>query len=70
MKGLSHLEAISSVFGPFSARNADIEQGEEVHEIRIVAGEPIAGATTLTSPGSFEVESHHLGKVIVILNAR
>jgi len=44
--------------------------GGDGYELEVKAGEPIAGATTLTSPGSFEVESHHLEKVIVILNAR
>ena len=31
---------------------------------------PARGSFTLDSPGSFEVESHHLEKIIVILNAR
>ena len=44
--------------------------GGDGYELEVKAGEPIAGAVTVTSPGSFEVESHHLGKVIVILNAR
>ena len=28
------------------------------------------GSFTIDSPGSFEIESHHLEKIIVILNAR
>ena len=44
--------------------------GGDGYELEVEAGEPIAGAVTVTSPGSFEVESHHLEKVIVILNAR
>ena len=44
--------------------------GGDGYELEVKAGEPIAGAVTVTSPGSFEVESHHLEKVIVILNAR
>jgi hypothetical protein len=31
---------------------------------------PAKGEFTIDSPGSFEVESHHLEKMIVILNAR
>jgi hypothetical protein len=34
------------------------------------AGTPAKGSFTIESPGSFEVESHHLEKIIVILNAR
>ena len=44
--------------------------GGDGYELEVKAGEPIAGSVTVTSPGSFEVESHHLEKVIVILNAR
>jgi hypothetical protein len=44
--------------------------GGDGYELEVKAGEPVAGAVTVTSPGSFEVESHHLEKVIVILNAR
>jgi hypothetical protein len=44
--------------------------GGDGYELEVPAGKPTSGTFTLTSPGSFEVESHHLGKVIVILNAR
>ena len=44
--------------------------GGNGYELAVPAGKPTTGTFTLTSPGSFEVESHHLGKVIVILNAR
>ena len=44
--------------------------GGDGYELEVKAGEPVAGSVTVTSPGSFEVESHHLEKVIVILNAR
>jgi plastocyanin len=44
--------------------------GGDGYELEVKAGEPIAGSVTVTTPGSFEVESHHLEKVIVILNAR
>ena len=36
----------------------------------MTAGKKVTGSFTITSPGSFEVESHHLEKTIVILNAR
>jgi hypothetical protein len=44
--------------------------GGDGYELEVPAGKPTTGTFILTSPGSFEVESHHLGKVIVILNAR
>ena len=34
------------------------------------AGKKVTGKFEINSPGSYEVESHHLEKVIVILNAR
>ena len=54
------------------------DEDDEIHahtdgdgyELEVKAGEPARGSFTLDSPGSFEVESHHLGKIIVILNAR
>jgi hypothetical protein len=44
--------------------------GEKGYELAVQAGRPASGSFTLDSPGSFEVESHHLEKTIVILNAR
>lgn len=44
--------------------------GEKGYELAVQAGRPATGSFTLDSPGSFEVESHHLEKTIVILNAR
>jgi hypothetical protein len=44
--------------------------GEKGYELPVQAGKPAKGSFTLDSPGSFEVESHHLEKTIVILNAR
>jgi hypothetical protein len=44
--------------------------GGDGYELEVPAGKPTTGTFTLTDPGSFEVESHHLSKVIVILNAR
>jgi heme/copper-type cytochrome/quinol oxidase subunit 2 len=44
--------------------------GGEGYELAVRAGIPAKGSFTIDSPGSFEVESHHLEKIIVILNAR
>jgi heme/copper-type cytochrome/quinol oxidase subunit 2 len=44
--------------------------GGEGYELPVRAGTPAKGSFTIESPGSFEVESHHLEKIIVILNAR
>lgn len=44
--------------------------GGDGYELEVKAGQTTTGTLTLTSAGSFEVESHHLEKVIVILNAR
>jgi heme/copper-type cytochrome/quinol oxidase subunit 2 len=44
--------------------------GEEGYELPVRAGRPAKGSFTIDSPGSFEVESHNLEKIIVILNAR
>jgi heme/copper-type cytochrome/quinol oxidase subunit 2 len=44
--------------------------GEDGYQLPVPAGRPTKGSFTLDSPGSFEVESHHLEKTIVILNAR
>jgi hypothetical protein len=44
--------------------------GGDGYELPVQAGTPARGSFTLENPGSFEVESHHLEKIIVILNAR
>jgi hypothetical protein len=44
--------------------------GGEGYELPVRADTPTRGSFTIESPGSFEVESHHLEKIIVILNAR
>jgi len=44
--------------------------GGDGYELEVKAGQRATGTFTLDSAGSFEVESHHLEKVIVILNAR
>jgi plastocyanin len=54
------------------------DQDDEIHahtggdgyELEVKAGQPTTGTFTVPTPGSFEVESHHLEKIIVILNAR
>ena len=43
--------------------------GGDGYELPVKAGTQAKGEFTLDSPGSFEVESHHLEKIIVILNA-
>jgi heme/copper-type cytochrome/quinol oxidase subunit 2 len=58
--------------------NVTSDTDDEIHahtggpgyEMQVQAGTPAKGSFTLDSPGSFEVESHHLEKIIVILNAR
>lgn len=57
--------------------NVTSDEDDEIHahiggdgyELEVTAGKPTTGSFTLTSAGSFEVESHHLEKIIVILNA-
>jgi heme/copper-type cytochrome/quinol oxidase subunit 2 len=58
--------------------NVTSDEHDEIHAhtsgdgftLDVTAGKKVTGSFTLTSPGSYEVESHHLGKTIVILNAR
>ncbi|GAA1848517.1 hypothetical protein ACFFOM_00575 [Microlunatus capsulatus] len=58
--------------------NVTSDEDDEIHahtggdgyELEVEAGQPATGSFTLGSAGSFEVESHHLEKVIVVLNAR
>jgi plastocyanin len=57
--------------------NVTSDQHDEIHahtsedgfSLDVPAGKKVTGSFTLTSPGSYEVESHHLEKTIVILNA-
>lgn len=44
--------------------------GGDGYELEVPPGRPVTGTFTLDSPGSFEVESHHREKVLVILNVR
>ena len=58
--------------------NVTSDADDEIHahtggagyEMLVQAGTPAKGSFTIDSPGSFEVESHHLEKIIAILNAR
>ena len=58
--------------------NVISDEDDEIHahtpgdgyELEVSAGKKVTGSFTITSPGSYEVESHHLEKTIVILNAR
>ncbi len=58
--------------------NVTSDEDDEIHahtpgdgyELEVSAGKKVTGSFTITSPGSYEVESHHLEKTIVILNAR
>jgi heme/copper-type cytochrome/quinol oxidase subunit 2 len=58
--------------------NVTSDEHDEIHahtpgdgyELEVTAGKTVTGSFTITSPGSYEVESHHLEKTIVVLNAR
>jgi heme/copper-type cytochrome/quinol oxidase subunit 2 len=58
--------------------NVTSDEHDEIHAhtsgdgftLDVPPGKKVTGSFTLTSPGSYEVESHHLEKTIVILNAR
>jgi plastocyanin len=58
--------------------NVTSDEHDEIHAhtsadgftLEVPAGKKVTGSFTLTSPGSYEVELHHLEKTIVILNAR
>jgi len=71
-------EKINVPVGEKVILNVTSDIDDEVHahiggpgyELEVKAGTPAKGEFTVDSPGSFEVESHHLEKIIVILNAR
>jgi hypothetical protein len=58
--------------------NVRSDEDDEIHahtsdqgyELEVKAGKPTRGELVVSEPGRFEVESHHLEKVIVILNVR
>jgi hypothetical protein len=71
-------EKINVHVGETVVMNVTSDSDDEIHahtggngyELEVKANEPTTGTFTVPSPGSFEVESHHLEKIIVILNAR
>jgi plastocyanin len=71
-------EKVDVEVGQTIVLNVTSDEHDEVHahtegdgfELEVPAGKTVSGEFTLNSPGSYEVESHHLEKVIVILNAR
>ena len=71
-------EKLDVAVGQEVVLNVNSDEDDEIHahtggdgyELEVEAGQPTTGSFTLSSAGSFEVESHHLEKVIVILNAR
>jgi hypothetical protein len=58
--------------------NVTSDQDDEIHahtagdgyELEVKAGQPATGSFVAADTGSFEIESHHLDKVIAILNVR
>jgi hypothetical protein len=44
--------------------------GGDGYELEVSAGKAATGSFVVSDPGSFEIESHHLNKIIAILNVR
>ena len=71
-------EKVSVEVGQTIVLNVTSDEHDELHahtegdgfELEVPAGKKVSGEFTINSPGSYAVESHHLEKVIVILNAR
>lgn len=71
-------EKLDATVGQQVVLRVTSDTADEVHahtggvgyELEVPAGRPVTGTFTLDSPGSFEVESHHREKVLVILNVR
>lgn len=71
-------EKIDAAVGQQVVLRVTSDTADEVHahtggngfELEVPAGKPVTGTFTLDSPGSFEVESHHRAKVLLILNVR
>lgn len=71
-------EKISAALGQPVVLQVTSDEADEIHahtggngyELEVPAGTPTTGGFTPSQPGSFEVESHQLGKVIVVLNVR
>ena len=71
-------EKIDVAQGTTVTLNVTSDADDEIHahtagdgyEIEVKAGEPATGSFVAADTGSFEIESHHLDKVIAILNVR
>ena len=72
-------EKVDVAVGQEVELNVTSDADDEIHahtddadgyELEVKAGVPTTGRFTVSSAGSFEVESHHLEKIIVILNVR
>ncbi|HEY5787109.1 MAG TPA: hypothetical protein VIT65_20275 [Microlunatus sp.] len=72
-------EKVDVAVGQEVELNVTSDADDEIHahtddangyELEVRAGVPTTGRFTVSSAGSFEVESHHLEKIIVILNVR
>ena len=67
---------VSAALGQPVVLQVTSDEADEIHahtggdgyELEVPAGTPTTGGFTPAQPGSFEIESHHLGKVIVVLN--
>lgn len=72
-------EKVDVAVGQEVELNVTSDADDEIHAhtddaagygLEVEAGVPVTGRFTVASAGSFEVESHHLEKIIVILNVR
>jgi hypothetical protein len=72
-------EKVDVAVGQEVELNVTSDADDEIHahtdqadgyELEVKAGVPTTGRFTVSSAGSFEVESHHLEKIIVVLNVR
>lgn len=72
-------EKVDVAVGQEVELNVTSDTDDEIHahtddadgyELEVKAGVPATGRFMVSSAGSFEVESHHLEKIIVILNVR
>jgi glucose/arabinose dehydrogenase len=71
-------EKINVELGQTIVLNVTSDEADEIHahtdgdgfELAVPAGKKVTGEFAINGPGSYEVESHHLEKTIVILNAR
>ena len=71
-------EKINVELGQTIVLNVTSDEADAIHahtegdgyELEVPAGKKVTGKFAINGPGSYEVESHHLEKTIVILNAR